>query len=122
MRDSLKRVLILLTCLSLFNALGQSDSTSTSGEIIAGEIVIEKEKRIVLPKADKVYLRSEVIPFETVPLKQQFEIKSPEMKWPEYQANIPFKRVQPTKPVDLHQNYVKFGLGNDRSWLLESAL
>lgn len=102
--------------------LAQSDSTNTQGEIISGEVVIEKDNKIVMPQADKIYIRSTPQTFGNQPINVNFEIAEPNFEWPDYKSDVPFKTLDEPYPLEEFQNYVKLGFGNYSSPLFEAGL
>lgn len=115
-------LLISLFCLSLGPLWAQTDSTRNQGEILTGEVIIEKEKKIVLPQADKIFLKSTLKSFSNDPLNLSFEIKEPSFEWPDYKSDVPFQFIEEPYPLAEYQNYVKLGYGNYNSPLFEAGL
>ncbi|WP_425391545.1 hypothetical protein [Ekhidna sp.] len=118
------RLIITIFCLVYGGSLlAQNDSTRTEkGEILTGEVVIEKDKRIVLPQADKIFLRSSLKDYNNKPLNVSFDIREPNFEWPDYKSDVPFQTTEETYPEAAFQNYVKLGYGNYNSPLLEAGL
>lgn len=117
------RIFVLIISFALsFTSFAQNDSTATSGEIIDGEIVIEKEKKITLSRANKIFSKAELKSFNTEPLKLEFEVMEPTFDWPLYRSDIPFQKVANEYPISIYQNFVKFGFGNYSSPLLEAGV
>ncbi|MEP0272413.1 TonB-dependent receptor [Ekhidna sp.] len=108
----------ILIVLCVIASHAQTDSTKT-GEIISGEVVIEKNKEILLPKADKIFLRSVPKSFLNQPLNLTFDVKEPSFEWPDYKSDVPFQSIEETYPKAQYQNYIKAGYGNFSSPLLE---
>lgn len=108
--------------LGFTNSYAQTDSTRNQGEILTGEVVIEKDKKIVLPQADKIFLRSEPKTFSNDPLNLTFEINEPLFEWPDYKSDVPFRETTDPYPLAEFQNYVKLGYGNFNSPLFEAGL
>ncbi|MEQ9468014.1 MAG: TonB-dependent receptor [Ekhidna sp.] len=104
-----------------FGAHAQSDSTKT-GQVVSGEVVIEKDKKITLPQADKIFLKSEPKSFQNDPINVQFNVQEPSFEWPDYKSDVPYQFVQDPYPIEEYQNYVKLGYGNYGSPLLEAGL
>ncbi len=117
------RIILTFTFLLLAYFLSaQNDSTSTKGEIVSGEVIIEKDKKITLPKADKIYIRSNSRSFDNDPIDIQFQVKEPSLEWPDYKSDVPFQTIQEVYPTEKYQNYVKFGFGNFSSPIFEAGL
>ena len=102
--------------------LAQSDTTNTQGEIISGEVVIEKDNKIIMPQADKIYIRSTPQIFGNQPINVNFDISEPNFEWPDYKSDVPFKLLDEPYPLEEFQNYVKPGFGNFSSPLFEAGL
>ncbi len=117
-----KGVLIISLFVMARFSLAQNDSTQTQGEVVSGEIVIEKDKKITLPKADKIFLRSSPQAFENKPLRLVFNVKEPDFEWPDYKTDVPFQLVEEPYQLADYQNYLKLGYGNYNSPLLEAGL
>ncbi|GAB4229138.1 MAG: hypothetical protein Tsb0034_00690 [Ekhidna sp.] len=102
--------------------MGQADSTSTGGQIVTGEVVIEKNKEILLPKADKYYKKAELKTFNSQPTNPEFTIPEPALEWPPYKTEVPFTTVESVYPLADYQNYARLGYGNFNSLLAEVGL
>ena len=117
-----KIILVLSLLFVSLVGLSQSDTTQTQGEVVSGEIVIEKDKQIILPIADKIFLRTVSPNYEGQSLDLNFMVKEPNFDWPEYKTDVPFQFIDEPYPVASYQNYVKLGYGNYNSPLLEAGL
>lgn len=103
--------------------VGQTtDSTSTQGEIITGEVVIEKDKQIILPKADKLYQKGELKSFGEEKLSIQLTTFEPTLNWPPYKSDVPFAFKTGKYPASEYPNYVRLGYGNFGSPLFEAGI
>ncbi len=114
--------LILLTLIISQLGMSQNDTTQTRGEVVSGEIIIEKNKEIVLPVAYKIFTRSDSPDFGNEDLNLTFNVTAPNFDWPEYKTDVPYKYVDEPFPLAIYQNYVKLGYGNFNSPLLEAGL
>ena len=96
----------------------QVDSTST-GEVVDAEIVIEKDRQIRLPIANKLNMgaRNDVRTIQ--PLKLTYKAEDPKFNWPEYKSEVSFEQAPQEFTTANHQNSVKFGYGNYTSPLFE---
>ena len=92
--------------------MAQSDSTSTQGEVVSGEIIIQKDRKITLPKATKLYQRGDLLGLDTAPLDINMSAKEPALEWPSYVSDIPLVPVPQTTTVASYQNYASLGYGN----------
>lgn len=116
-------ILLLFFVVIFPSVMAQNDSTATkSGEIIDGEIVIEKEKTITLPKANKIFKKTELKSFNSDPLQLTFQTFQPTFDWPNYKSDVPFQSVDKQYPPANYQNYVRLGFGNYTSPLIEAGV
>jgi len=108
---------ILLTLSGVLFALC---ATAQVGEVTTEEIIVEKEKEIILPRADKLYMPVDAPNIQRDSLRLNFQIPgpnfnispfSPEVKPAVYQLN--------NEPVG-YQNYVKAGYGSYGSPLVSA--
>ena len=106
--------IILLLSISLYS---QVDSTST-GDVVDAEIVIEKDRQIRLPVATKINSRAINRNLEISPLNINYKAVDPEFKWPEYKSEVSYEESN-EKLHSLFQNSFKVGFGNFSSPLLE---
>lgn len=102
--------------------LAQSDSTDAQGEVLSGQIVIEKQKNIILPQADKIYRKAQAVPEDNQPIAIPFQVQEPSLAWPDYKTDIPFQMNNDSYPVESYQNYIKAGYGNYGSPLVAAGL
>ncbi|MEQ9403803.1 MAG: hypothetical protein RIM99_09475 [Cyclobacteriaceae bacterium] len=115
-----KAILILMIfCLNELNA--QTDSTAR-GEVVDAEIVIEKDKKIILPVAEKINLAVEMKDFGQDPLSLTYKSIEPDFAWPDYKSEVGFSRFNKPYPSAKYQNYIKAGYGNYSSPLLDVGL
>lgn len=116
----MKKTYLILVLLSVSSyTLAQRDSTATQGEVITGEIVIEKDKKITFPKADKLYKQATSRGFDSERLTFRFDVIEPSFDWPPYKSDVPFKKTSQPYPSAKYPNYVKLGYGNFNSPLVE---
>ncbi|WP_436516437.1 hypothetical protein [Ekhidna sp. To15] len=117
------RLIVIITCFIGFQSLlAQNDSTKSQGEIISGEVVIEKDNEIILPQADKIYLRTTPKSFGSQPVDITFLKNEPAFEWPKYKSDVPFQVLNEKYPNEEYQNYVLAGFGNYSSPLIEAGL
>lgn len=111
---------LLITFFALFSLtlLGQVDSTST-GEVVDAEIVIQKDRQIVLPIAGKMSQTIRNGIGEIQPLNFSYQPVNPEFSWPSYKSEVSFKEISDNLPEAVYQNSIKAGYGNFQSPLLE---
>ena len=108
-----------ILCLCRLDLMGQADSTANQGEIVSGEIVIEKDRKITLPKAEKVFQRGTPKKFDSDPIDIVLNAKEPNLSWPSFKADVPFKNIDRVYPESTYTNYLKLGYGNFNSPLAE---
>lgn len=116
-------ILIFLVSIASVSLLAQSDSTANAqGEVASGEVIIEKDKQITLPKADKMMQRAQLKSFASDPLNLKLASFEPSLEWPPYKSAVPFERVSREYPTSEYPNYVKLGYGNYGSPLAEVGI
>lgn len=117
------RVLLLFgLLLVVLAATAQKDSTAVQGEIVTSEVVIEKNKEIVLPVVEKLYQRAGLRSFETDPLKIPLTVFEPAMIWPAYKTDVPVKSFNQSYSSSMYPNYLKLGYGNFGSPMLDLGM
>lgn len=113
----MRYIIILFMILLSGSLLAQTDSTAT-GEVVDAEIIIEKDKKIVLPQADKISTPVEIKNFNLARLELSYEALEPDFNFPEYKSDISFVELKERYPIATFQNYVQAGYGNFQSPLL----
>lgn len=112
---------LLITLFALFSTVlhGQVDSTST-GEVVDAEIVIQKDRKIVLPISNKVSTPIKNGIHQAQPLNLQYQPVNPEFSWPTYKSDVSFREIGDDDQTSaVYQNSVKLGYGNFGSPLAE---
>lgn len=117
----MRNLIIFFSILISGSLFAQTDSTST-GEVVDAEIIIEKNKKIVLPQADKISAPVEIKSFILGPLKLTYQVVEPDFNFPDYKSEISFIEVKEKYPRAKFQNYISAGYGNFQSPLLELGL
>lgn len=117
----MRAVLLVFSMLLIGLSFGQSDSTKT-GEIISGEITIEKEKKIDLSKKLKPFIGLPFRDFKSDPLSVNFSKYVPFLEWPDYEIETKPLEINRQFKAPLYQNYLKVGFGNYTSPLLEAGV
>lgn len=113
-------ILLIIGFLSATNPVfAQTDSTDVKkGEVIDGKIIIEKNKKILMPQADKIVEKSAIKPFSAEPMNLTFQTAKPELVFSKKRTDVePEKYAGESLPLE-NQNYVKVGYGNYGSPLL----
>ncbi|WP_424960957.1 hypothetical protein [Ekhidna sp.] len=118
----MKIAVALISCFIWLQSYAQNDSTKTQGEILTGEVVVEKDKKITLPQADKIFLSSTPESFTNKAIQLSFDIKEPDFDWPDYKSDVPFQYADDPYPLADYQNYVKLGYGNFNSPVVGAGL
>ncbi|WP_258104967.1 hypothetical protein [Marinoscillum sp. MHG1-6] len=97
------------------------DQTDAQGEIEDVQVIIEKDKPLELPKANRLYERSQVTPLEKNGTEQvDFDVNEPSYKSETFKPKFEPKPVVFRSEEDFFNNYVKVGFGNYLSPLLEA--
>ena len=114
-------LIIFLGCMGCWNSLAQEISDQ-QGEVEDAQVLIEKDKIIKLPPADRQY--EEMVPMPTPPSPLPLSYSFPD--YPYQVSNLdPRIRMLGIKNVPLKKtrsNYLKFGYGNFNSPYLEGYL
>ncbi len=120
MISTAKYSFVIVGVMLLFGAKGQQ--TEPTGEIEDVQVIIEKDKPLSLPKAGRLYEKSQVkkVQPDTVALK--YQVSQPQFIFDPYQPSFEPKAFEETPREDLPSNYVKAGYGNYQSPLLETYL
>lgn len=116
--------LTFFVCIGLLvtlSAHAQDLEIEEDGEVQTGEIVIEKDRKIVLPQARKLYEKVQSPEFESeavsIPAKFKTFSYNPAVQLPDLKAAQP--ENDGTKE-DIYDHYVKAGFGNFTSPLLQA--
>lgn len=121
--NRMRIAITIISCVIWVQSYAQSDSTKTKqGEILTGEVVVEKDKKITLPQADKIFLRTAPESFSNMPIQLSFDIIEPDFEWPDYKSDVPFQFVNEPYPLAGYQNYIKLGYGNFNSPIMEAGV
>ena len=114
-------LIIFLGCMGCWNSLAQ-EMSDQQGEVEDAQVLIEKDKIIKLPPADRQY--EEMAPMQTPPSPLPLSYSFPD--YPYQVSNLdPRIRMLGIKNVPLKKtrsNYLKFGYGNFNSPYLEGYL
>lgn len=116
--NQMRGLLKISLLLSLSVSFAQVDSTST-GEVVDAEIVIEKDRQIRLNPATKLNTPTSNALIEIQPLQLSYKKNEPEFSWPAYKSEVGFERFNEPFPQATYQNSIKAGFGNYSSPLLE---
>lgn len=116
-------VFIIGFCAILGPTYAQDLEIEEDGEIQTGEIVIEKDREIVLPQARKLYEKVQALEFKIEASKIDSKFKtfeySPTMKLPTLRAASP---KTDNAREEIYDHYFKVGYGNFNSPLIQADL
>ncbi|MEQ9426876.1 MAG: hypothetical protein RJQ09_20805 [Cyclobacteriaceae bacterium] len=117
LRQSLSVTLMLISTL----VFGQ-DEWAESGEIESAEVIIEKDREVVLPQANRFFdkVPPSIIDKQAVP--QTYDFTNYEYNGSFYQPQIKVQQLPTLDTGDDYKNYVKLGYGNLNSPLGELSL
>ena len=118
----MKRLYLSFIFIPFVTLLHAQEDTTSTGEIVDAEIIIEKEKEIRFPVADKRTTFDYSQRFDQEPLILQHERIEPDFKWPDYKSDVPFEDYPVQERKLPYQNYLKAGYGNFGSPLLETGI
>ncbi|WP_258097115.1 hypothetical protein [Marinoscillum pacificum] len=114
----MKYALYLICLIGSYVVFAQEEPPS--GEIEDAQIIIEKDKPLTLPKANRVYLKSSLRPLTEDTVSLKYQLSEPQISL----ETLPFTpsiRGYETKYAEISQNnYVKLGFGNYLSPLLQA--
>ncbi|MDW3191440.1 MAG: hypothetical protein R8G66_03720 [Cytophagales bacterium] len=111
--------LIFLCSIIGFSALGQAnDSLPNSGEIRSAEVLIEKERKIVLPTASRLFQTTEIKELSKEPPPVSFSINAPQIALPKYVPTFRTLSLEKGKKDKTYANEAILGFGNYISPLL----
>lgn len=119
MRDCYK--LLLLTGFLVIQtvALAQQNEPPT-GEIEDAQIIIEKDRPLTLPKANRYYQKTQIRPLEGDSVEMEYAVTQPSFELEPYSAEISTRAFEPEELSNRpFQNFVKAGLGNYMSPLIQ---
>lgn len=91
------------------------------GEIEDAQIIIEKDKPLTLPKANRVYQKTEVLPVQTETKALTYSLSQPTYSFEPFRYTLNIKEYQSTGVTTSNQNYMKAGFGNYISPLLQGV-
>ena len=113
----------VLCVFSLFSfvATGQ-DWEDRTGEIEDAEIVVEKDKKIELPPASRLYEKISPLPLKNEAGQMQFQYKDFNYQLPDLDPKIRVLTIKDPLLKKLYANYLKAGIGNFASAHLEAFI
>ncbi len=115
----MRKVLLIISSIICISAsYGQVDSTAT-GEVVDAEIIIQKDRQITLPIANKLNPGVKNSIREIQPLNLTYQAIDPAFSWPDYKSEVSFERLAQESKFAPYQNSVKLGFGNYSSPLFE---
>jgi len=116
----MRKVVYFFVVLAALTGFAQTDTTSNAqGEVLSGEIVIEKNKQIILPTANRIFQKGTLKEYDAQPLNIKLFSPEPKLEWPPSKSIVPYQKVQSEYPIVEYPNYVRLGYGNYNSPLAE---
>lgn len=109
---------ILILFIFAFPVLVWSQDSPT-GEIEDAQIIIEKDKPLTLPKASRLYLRTEILPVKQDTFDVTYQISQPGFQFDPYSFFLKQRAYQGVSMSSALPNYVRAGFGNYISPLFE---
>ncbi len=98
-----------------------SVSAQDQGEIEDTQVVIEKDKPLTLPRANRLYKPTEISVNQFQPAPVEYSFSTIDVQSGEYDPGLGSKQYQPKGETDLSDNYIKLGYGNYQSPLAEGS-
>lgn len=95
------------------------DDWDEEGEIEDTEVVIEKDRKIVLPPANRGYEKVAPLPIESNDEAQQYQFNNVEFIPPDVEPKLRVLTIKDQELKKLYGNYLKVGAGNYASSLIE---
>ena len=111
----------MILCFFSYMATAQEWEDQT-GEIEDAEIVIEKDKKIELPPASRLYEKISPLPLKNETGQMQFNYKDFNYQLPDLDPRIRVLTIKDPLLKKLYANYLKAGIGNFASAHLEAFI
>jgi len=105
---------ILLVCVSSY-AWAQ-----TGGEVQSETIVIEKEKKLELPPANREFEKIQDPQPQVAPTNSKYQTQDIGIVLPQFDTKVKVPTTKTDDPVEIHNHYVKAGFGNYATPYLEA--
>lgn len=106
-------ILFFLCLIVAFQTQGQAnDSLPNSGEIRSAEVLIEKERKIVLPAANRLFQTTEIKELSKEPPPVSFSINAPQVSLPQYVPSFRILSLEKGSKDKTYQNEAIIGFGN----------
>ncbi|MEQ8472195.1 MAG: hypothetical protein RIC35_13470 [Marinoscillum sp.] len=112
------RYFILIYLVGLSMMLSGQDSPP-SGEIEDAQIIIEKDKPLTLPKAPRIYQKSQVKPVGSDTVNLSYDLSRPSYSFQTSTYSPTIRSFQSGSEALANKNYLKVGMGNYLSPLLQ---
>lgn len=113
-------MLVMLTIPSL--AQEQWEKKDKEGEIKDVEFEITREKQIVLPRANRNFIKVPPRPFEPIKPAITYEVKNFQFTTAEYKPSVRPLKLQQESLSKIYGNYLSVGVGNYASFFGEGAI
>lgn len=121
-RQQSYRIYVLLIFLISMNTLmvnAQQDDWDEDGEIQDAEVVIEKDRQITLPPANRSYEKVAPLPLEIDRAPQIYKFQKIDYQTTAFTPNIRVLTIKDQSLAKLYGNYLKAGFGNFGTSYLE---
>lgn len=113
---------ILLVGGMMFFYCANSQKTEPTGEIEDVQVIIEKDKPLTLPKAGRMYEKTQLKKFQPDTISLKFDVSQPQFGFAAYEPSFETKSFVKQEKTPLPANYVKAGYGNYQSPLIEAYI
>ena len=107
-------ILLLFTCIGSVTAQDQ-------GEIEDTQVIIEKDKPLTLPKANRLYKPTEISINQYQPAQVEYSFSTVDIQSAEYNPALGSRQYRVTGETNETDNYIKLGYGNYQSPLAEAS-
>ncbi len=96
-----------------------SATAQDQGEIEDTQVIIEKDKPLTLPKANRLYKPTEISINQYQPAPVEYSFSTIDIQSTEYSPGLGSKQYKPKGEIQQNDNYLKLGYGNYQSPLVE---
>ncbi len=113
---------ILLAFVCLVSNVSAQEWEDKTGEVEDAEVVIEKDKKIELPAASRLFEKISPLPLKNQSGNMQFDLKDFNYQLPDLDPRIRILTIKDPKLKKLYANYLRAGVGNFASLLFEGYI
>jgi len=114
----MKRLTLSISFLIVNLWLASAQDVPT-GEIEDAQIIIEKDKPLTLPRATRLYEKTEVLPVSDDQVEVDYDLSQPSYSFEAYRFDLPKKEYNGVSKREHYDNYIKAGFGNYVSPLVQ---